>query len=84
MDADLVAACTAARSPMAVHLTSCRRAHDQREVLGHAAGGNGDILGHVEEVSKVRDEHDAGYRRVRAASRIANQQPTEVASPNAG
>ena len=40
-------------------LAGCGRAHDQREVLGHAAGGHGDILGHVGEVSKVRDEHAA-------------------------
>ena len=65
-------------------LAGCRRAHDQREVLGHAAGGPGDILGQVEEVSKVRDEHEARYRRARAASRIDDRQPTEPASQAPG
>jgi hypothetical protein len=49
-------------------------------VLGHAAGGHGDILRHVEEVPKVRDEHDARYRRLLAASHIDLPDPTEAAS----
>ena len=84
MAVDPVAAGMGAHSPRAATLTSSRGPHDQREVLGHAAGGPGDVLGHVEEVSKVRDEHAARYRRARAASRIDDERSTEPASQTAG
>jgi hypothetical protein len=51
-------------------------------VLGHAAGGHGNIFGHVEEVPKVRDEHDARYRRL--LRRPIPTPPTEAASRIAG
>ena len=53
-------------------------------MLSHAAGGYGDILGHVEEVPKVRDEHDARYRRLLAASHIDHHSGPEAAPPTAG
>lgn len=53
-------------------------------MLSHAAGGHRDILGHVEEVSKVRKEHDVRYSRLLPASHMTSQTPPRLRRSTAG
>lgn len=48
-----------AAHPRAPRFASRRGSHDQAELTGHAGGRPRRVVGHVEEVAKVRHEHRA-------------------------